>query len=829
MAFRLGLGGKIYAIIGLLSALAVATGGLAWWAVETYSAKVAEMQTASALAVLGEQVNGLINAVVMDSRGIYMSADQAGVEKFTAPMQSNLTAIGRKMDLWETLLPADERAGFAEGKIQVAQFLRFRNEMIAVGKANGPAAAREIGDNDVNRASRQRVNAVITRLAADNAARVDKVRDALTELRQRLIAVIGFAVGLGIALALLVTTVFVRRTVIAPLAGLTRTMMQMSSGDLTVTVPATRQTDEIGDMARALLVFAGRLGEIDKMREERLAAEHLVQHEQQRATRQLADFIEDELHNASATAGEQAGALVAIAKKLALAVDEVGQGSHMVERGASVTSECIQAVAAATEEMSASSREVGRSAEEASLLAHEAVTRADAAGRTVAELTSANGRIAEGLRLIEAVAAQTNLLALNATIEAARAGEAGKGFAVVASEVKQLSQRTAQATKEISEQILGIDRATASVVEAIDSVAGAIRRINDVAGAVAANASAQIMTIGEISQSAQAAASGAEDFRTSVMMINEGVAEANAMASSVRNNSAEVAAEFVDVERRMVITLRGFEAADRRAHPRIPLQMALRISFAGQTVVAETLELSKGGCLVPMAQRDLVAGTKIDLDLAGIGLVQARVAGWQPQGLRVSFLGMKADVLDALTARLDKAQADEARIRAKLFQTARQIEEGLQAGLKSGALRLDDLFDQDYQSIGGTDPQQLTTRYLPFFEALLPGLQEPVLDFDPSIVFCAAVDRNGYLPVHNKAYSLPQGADPVWNNANSRNKRIFADRTGLAAGRNLKEFLAQVYARDMGGGKIVLMKDISTPIHIGERHWGGLRLGRKLA
>lgn len=99
-----------------------------------------------------------------------------------------------------------------------------------------------------------------------------------------------------------------------------------------------------------------------------------------------------------------------------------------------------------------------------------------------------------------------------------------------------------------------------------------------------------------------------------------------------------------------------------------------------------------------------------------------------------------------------------------------------------------------------------------------------MLQFSDKVVFCAAVDRNGYLPTHNLKFSRPQGADPVWNAANSRNRRIFADRTGLAAGRNARRFLLQTYRRDMGGGRFVLMKDLSAPIRVQGRHWGGLRL-----
>ena len=110
----------------------------------------------------------------------------------------------------------------------------------------------------------------------------------------------------------------------------------------------------------------------------------------------------------------------------------------------------------------------------------------------------------------------------------------------------------------------------------------------------------------------------------------------------------------------------------------------------------------------------------------------------------------------------------------------------------------------------------------------MPALQEALLELDPRVAFCAAVDRNGYLPTHNEQFSRPQGDDPEWNAANCRNRRMFNDRVGLAAGQNQESFLLQTYRRDMGCGTFVLMKDASAPIFIGSRHWGGVRMGYKI-
>ena len=104
-----------------------------------------------------------------------------------------------------------------------------------------------------------------------------------------------------------------------------------------------------------------------------------------------------------------------------------------------------------------------------------------------------------------------------------------------------------------------------------------------------------------------------------------------------------------------------------------------------------------------------------------------------------------------------------------------------------------------------------------------------MLKLADSVVFCAAVDESGFLPTHNAKFSLPQNpADPGWNAANCRNRRLFNDRVGLAAGRSTRPFLMQAYRRDMGNGQHILMKDLSAPIYVGGRHWGGLRLAYRI-
>jgi Methyl-accepting chemotaxis protein len=160
--------------------------------------------------------------------------------------------------------------------------------------------------------------------------------------------------------------------------------------------------------------------------------------------------------------------------------------------------------------------------------------------------------------------------------------------------------------------------------------------------------------------------------------------------------------------------------------------------------------------------------------------------------------------------------------------TAARIADVFTQAVEAGRIGIADLFDEDYQPIAGSNPAQMMSRFTLFTDAVLPAIQEAVLDLDARVAFCVTVDRNGYLPTHNRKFSQPQGSDPVWNNANCRNRRIFDDRTGLGAGRNTQPFLLQTYRRDMGGGQFVMMKDVSAPIFIQGRHWGGLRIGYRI-
>ena len=169
-------------------------------------------------------------------------------------------------------------------------------------------------------------------------------------------------------------------------------------------------------------------------------------------------------------------------------------------------------------------------------------------------------------------------------------------------------------------------------------------------------------------------------------------------------------------------------------------------------------------------------------------------------------------------------ETTDSRYIAAAQDAADRISAILEEALDEGAISEADLFDERYQPIPGTNPQQYMVKSVALAERSFPGVQERPLAMLDGVVFCIAVDRNGYIPMHNKSYSKPQRGDAVWNTANCRNRRIFNDRSGIASARNTKPFLLQTYRRDMGGGQFVLLKEASAPITVHGRHWGGMRL-----
>lgn len=536
---------------------------------------------------------------------------------------------------------------------------------------------------------------------------------------------------------------------------------------------------------------------------------------------------------------------------LAAMIRDVQQTSGTVSQGIQASSEALRSIrdrsealaaiaksakddsinlASTTEEFASSSNEILRQVRDATALADGATTAASAASRSVDGLKSSSGEIGHVVHLIASIAKQTNLLALNATIEAARAGEAGRGFAVVASEVKALSSQTQKATDEIAGKIAQLQQNAARSIDALGDVAAAIESIRPVFAAVAASVNQQDATTNDLARSATETSHFVTSVADGAKEIELTAAKASGQSEAVNASSLEANKTAQKLKARFVMLLRQTEFGDRRRTDRLPCELPVTFQQASGPVQGQTFDISENGMLVRSANADAIAiASTVNADVAGIGICRVRVVNRSSLGLHLEFIGLEASQRAALEAKLSAIRNENREFIDRAVSTAMRICEAFEQAVTSGKLSREELFDNEYVPIEGTNPQQYRTRFLTALEEILPPIQEALLASDPRMFFCACVDRNGFLGVHNRLYSQPQRpGDVTWNTANSRNRRIFDDRAGLSAARNVRPYLIQNYPRDMGGGAIVVMREIDAPIRVFGKHWGAFRTAYKI-
>jgi methyl-accepting chemotaxis protein len=488
----------------------------------------------------------------------------------------------------------------------------------------------------------------------------------------------------------------------------------------------------------------------------------------------------------------------------------------------------------AADKFTHSAQGIGSQVRDASKLADQASDAAREASANVDRLRESSAAIGNVVNLIAQIARQTTLLALNSTIEAARAGDAGRGFAVVATEVKALAVQTQNATEEITKKIEALQRDAAGSVDAVHRISQAIEAIRPVFDNVNGAVAEQNATTGEMADNAASASSFIGSVGASATEIDHATKEAETHGESVATAGRAVTNFAQKLKARCAVLLRQGDREgaheDRSRQQKLPCSLKIEITSPRGATSAPVYEISIDGILISGTEAEKLAqGQSFDATLQDVGPCRIRIGERSKAGTQARFERPNAALIEKIEDRLWSIQDDNTEAVTRAMEAGTALKKIFEGGIDSGAISIDDMFDTNYAEIPGTNPVQYRTKILDWADRALPPFQEAFLAKDNRMAFCAMIDTNGYLPVHNKIYSHPQRpGDVTWNTANSRNRRIFNDAAGLAAGRNQRAYLVQSYARDMGNGNTVMMREIDVPIRVKGRHWGGFRTAYRL-
>ncbi|WP_255684192.1 MULTISPECIES: methyl-accepting chemotaxis protein [unclassified Xanthobacter] len=395
--------------------------------------------------------------------------------------------------------------------------------------------------------------ASLENLAAVGLAAMDSLADEAGAIAAHswstLLSYAGLLVlALGVGLVGLFVVV---ERVTRPISHLTAAMEALAGGQLSIAIPNTHRRDEIGGMAKAMLVFKEEMARNAALEAEAGAARERAELERRESMMKLAGEFESAVGAIIGGVASASGQLHGTARAMAEAARRTSEQSTAVAAAAEQASTNVVMVASSAEELGSSVDEIGRQVQQSAQMSDVAVAEAEKTGQAMQDLAQAASRIGDVVGLISSIAGQTNLLALNATIEAARAGDAGKGFAVVASEVKALATQTAKATEDIESQIGAIQASTKHAVQVIETVGSQIRKMNDVASSISAAVEEQGVATREIARNVDQAATGTNTVSAHISKVAQTADETGESAGHVLTAAAALSDQATQLEAQM--------------------------------------------------------------------------------------------------------------------------------------------------------------------------------------------------------------------------------------------------------------------------------------
>ncbi len=390
-----------------------------------------------------------------------------------------------------------------------------------------------------------------------------------------------------------------RAMVVLPLRRAVLATQRLAQGDVAVELQKATTADEVGDLARALIVFREALIENRSFEASRAVADQERRVRQEALENLARDFnlsVSGQLETVSRAANNLNGS----AQQLSASAARTGERSQLVEGSAQQAQQNAGIVASAAEQLAASCREIAIQIQRSSTTTEDLVSHADRARTLVDELTSVVVGTGQVIELINTVAGQTNLLALNATIEAARAGEAGKGFAVVAQEVKALAAQTSRATGDITSRIEAVHQSAKGATDIIQQMADLVNQVDQTSSAIAAAVTQQVAATEEISRNIAEAARSTDTVFHGIGEVREDAVAAGSVANNLQGAATalteQAAVLKVDVDHFVSAMARS---TDRRSAVRHSLQRKLHIQLGNAAGVAgQMVNISESGLAV---------------------------------------------------------------------------------------------------------------------------------------------------------------------------------------------------------------------------------------
>lgn len=398
----------------------------------------------------------------------------------------------------------------------------------------------------------------------------------------------------------------------------------------------------------------------------------------------------------------------------------------------------------------------------------------------------------------------------------------------VIDDTRRLSVRQAQAVASLVTQLHDITSAQQSIGEHTQGSLSAVRHAREAVEAVGHKVNDIVETLGQVAQSAVLITNIA--LQTRLVALNAAVEAARAGESGrsfsvVANAVRELAGQVETTSKTIMTTVRDLHGRvqlltheiQETAPGRDPSRFHRTLSEVEKSVAE----------IATAADSSRTISDGLDRQMATIQAEMQASARALETAIRrsESFLTLSEEMIEAASDA--GVENENTPFIQAAQQAAAEISALLEQAVASGAISMADLFDENYRPIPNTNPPQHFTNFVRLAEQLFPAVQERLLGFSDKVIFCIAVDRNGYVPMHNRKYSHPPRGDLAWDTVNSRYRRIFNDRTGLAAGRNQRPFLLQTYRRDMGSSQFIIAKEVDAPIVVHGKHWGGLRLAFK--